>query len=207
MGTTRDWARSFEIPVEPNPPIVEGYSKRFPRSARQIALRTLILQGVVAVAAQVDPKPIIEWFHEQRLWRSVTADENAFLQNNSPTQEQRNKFAWHQEAEWTLLWVIGKVEALGLPTRACDSRRLCDEIMPPLGSDITKFVASAQLRPPGLLLAEDHRTYNLWCFATRANLKGQPLPEDLDLMVLSERRYAFEWLDGMQEWDHVTCDS
>ena len=25
--------------------------------------------------------------------------------------------------------------------------------------------------------------------------------------VLYERRYAFEWLDGLQDWDEVTCDS
>jgi hypothetical protein len=84
---------------------------------------------------------------------------------------------------------------------------LVDEIIPPLGSDIEGFLASARLRPPGVLLAEDDRTYNLWCYANSAIRTGEPLPSDFNWWVLYERRYAFEWLDGMQDWDDVTCDS
>ena len=207
MLSTRKWAKLLGVSVEQTPPAVEGYTKRCPRSARQVAVRSVILQGVVAVASEVDPEPIVEWFHDQRIWRAVTPEERAFLQDPSPTTEQCNRFGWHQEAEWTLLWVIGKVGALGLPTRGCDTRRLCREIMPPLGSDIAGFLASAELRPPGVLLAEDDRTYNLWCYANSARRKGERLPDDLNRSVLYERRYAFEWLDGMQDWDEVTCDS
>jgi hypothetical protein len=207
MLSTRTWAKSLGVSVAPTPPAVEGYTKRCPRSARQIAVRSVILQGLVAVSSEVDPEPIIEWLHGQRIWRSVTPEERAFLQQPLRTREQRNKFGWHQEAEWTLLWVIGKVESLGLPTRGCDSRRLCREIIPPLGSDIARFLASADLRPAGVLLAEDDRTYNLWCYTNSARRKGERLPDDLNWSVLYERRYAFEWLDGMQDWDEVTCDS
>src|SRR5262249_27113045 len=162
------------------------YSEQCARSARQIAVRTLILQGVVAVASEVAPEPIIEWFHDQRLWRSVSPEEKAFLRNPSPSREQCNRFGWHQEAEWTLLWVIGKVDSLGLPTRCCDTRRLVDEIIPPLGSEIGSFLASAKVREPGVLLAEDDRTYNLWCYAQKAWRKGE-LPADLNWDVLYER--------------------
>ncbi len=158
------------------------------------------------MAAGVDPEPVIAWFHDQRVWRHVTADEKAFLQNASPTKEQCNRFSWHEEAEWTLLWVVGKVESLGLPIRCCDTRLLVDEIIPPLGSEIHDFVASAAVREPGVLLAEDDRTYNLWCYAQTARRNGE-LPADLNWSVLYERRHAFEWLDGMQDWDDVTCDS
>lgn len=206
MLSTKTWAKSLGISAEATPPTVENYSKWCPRSARQIAVRALILQGVVAVASEVDPEPIIEWFHDQRIWGSVTADEKAFLKSQSVTQEQCNEFGWHQEAEWTLLWVIGKVDSLGLPTRGCDTRRLVDEIIPPLGSEIDAFLASAAVREPGVILAEDDRTYNLWCYAQKARRKRE-LPADLNWSVLYERRYAFEWLDGMQDWDEVTCDS
>ncbi len=206
MLSTEGWAKSLGISVEATPPTVIDYSEPCPRSARQIAVRALILQGVVAVASEVAPESVITWFHEQQLWRSVTPEEKAFLQNPSPTKEQCNRFGWHQEAEWTLLWVIGKVESLGLPTRCCDTRRLVDEIIPPLGSTIGGFLASAKVREPGVLLAEDDRTYNLWCYAQKAR-RNRELPADLNWDVLYERRYAFEWLDGMQDWDEVTCDS
>jgi hypothetical protein len=206
MLSTEAWAESLGISADATPPTVDGYSEKCARSARQIAVRTLILQGVVAVASEVAPEPVTQWFHEQQLWRSVSAEEKAFLQNPSPTREQCNRFAWHQEAEWALLWVIGKVDSLGLPTRCCDTRRLVDEIIPPLGSDIGDFLASAKVRDPGVLLAEDDRTYNLWCYAQKARRKRN-LPADLNWQVLYERRYAFEWLDGMPDWDDVTCDA
>jgi Domain of unknown function (DUF4272) len=68
------------------------------------------------------------------------------------------------------------------------------------------FVASAKVRAPGILLAEDDRTYDLWCYAQKAR-RMKELPSDLNWSVLYERRYAFEWLDGMQDWDEVTCDA
>jgi hypothetical protein len=207
MLSTEAWARSLGIATAPVPPAIEGYTKRWPRSARQVAVRTIILQGVVCVAAGVDPRPVIQWFRKQRLWRSVTPEERAFLTAPEPAEEDCRQLGWHAEAEWALLWAIGKVEALGLPTRLCDSRRICREIMPALGADVAEFIASAELRSPGLLLAEDDRTYNLWCYAHVARHKRQPLPDDLDMSVLYERRYAFEWLGGADKWDRVICDA
>lgn len=208
MVSTEAFCRAHGVPAEADPPEIKGYTKSYARSAREVAVRTVILQGVVAAAAGVDPGPIVEWLRDQQVWASVTPEEQAFLHNASPTEAQLGKLGSHQEAEWTLLWGIGKVEeALGLPTRTCDTRRLCDEIIPALGSDIGPFIASANLRSPGLLLAEDDRTYDLWCYALAARRKGEPLPEDLNWGVLYERRYAFEWLDGMQDWDAITCDA
>jgi hypothetical protein len=81
-----------------------------------------------------------------------------------------------------------------------------DEIMPPLGQDSRPFITLSELRSPGALLAEDDRTYDLWCQALAAQRRGESLPSDLNLGVLRERRYAFEWIDGTQEWDDVQCD-
>ncbi len=204
--STEAWAESLGISAEPFLPSIDGYFEPCRRSTREIAVRAIVLQGVVAVADGVDPGPVVEWFHGQGIWESVTPNEGTFFGNPSSSNKQRNAFSWHQEAEWTLLWMIGKIESLGLPTRGCDTRRLVDEIIPPLGSAIDDFLSSATIRDPGALLAEDDRTYNLWCYAHAARRNGE-LPADLDWNVLYERRYAFEWLDGFQAWDDVTCDA
>jgi hypothetical protein len=205
--TTKQWAQAHGISVEDAPPTNADYTEQYARLPREIAARVVILHGVVAVGCGVEPEPIAEWLQEQGVWGLVSPGEVALFQNPSPTDEERIRFRWHQEAEWALLWAIGKVEALGLPTRGCDTRRLVDEIIPPLGSDIEGFLASAELRAPGVLLGEDDRTYNLWCLVAAASRNGEPLPADLNSWVLHERRYAFEWLDGFQEWDDVTCDA
>ncbi|MEM8671790.1 MAG: DUF4272 domain-containing protein [Planctomycetota bacterium] len=203
---TSEWVELHGISNALTPPEVRDYEEPCSRTPREIALRTVVLQGIVAVGAEVDPAPIIDWYHEQGVWDHVTRDERVFLTQENPTREERLRFCWHQEAEWALLWAIGKVDHLGLPTKCCDTARLVDEIIPALGSDIEPFVSSAQLLQPGLLLAEDDRTYDMWCCAQKA-LRAGLLPDDLKMSVLYERRYAFEWLDGNQIWDEVTCDA
>ena len=204
--STAEWADSLGISPDLVPPPAEVGTLDWPYSAGQIAVRALAIQGVVAAAFGVDSRPIIEWFKDQGIWAAATAKERAFLELPERPEDAVARLRWQQEAEWTLLWAIGMVDALGLPTRCCDTRRLVDEILPPLGGDTDGFIADAALRPPRELLAEDDRTYNLWCYAVAANRSGT-LPDDLIWNVLYQRRYAFEWLAGPDEWDRVSCDA
>ena len=172
-------------------------------------MRAIVLHCVVAVASGVDASPVVAWLQEQQLWEDTSPRERSFLlAPKSLDQKTRSNVRWHQEAQWTLLWVISKVESLGLPTRQCDTGRLADEIMPALGSNVEPFLATARLQPPGLLLAEEDRHYNLWCqyFQTR-RLGDHFGPRDLEYYVLYERQYAFEWLGGHDPWDQVQCDA
>ena len=207
MISTVEWAESLNISVEEGVLSEEAGDYCSGHSIRNIAIRAVILQGVVAVAYQVDSEPVIEWFHEQKIWDAVTPKEKEFLLLPIRSTEECNRYRAQQEAEWTLLWVIGKIDSLGLPTHYCDTRRLVHEIIPPLGTDIEPFIRSAVLQKPGVLLAEGDRTYTMWCYYWRDHRESRPLPHDLNITVLYERRYAFEWLDGIQEWDDVTCDA
>jgi len=199
---TKDWLASFGISTDPTPPEVED-AESPPRSAIEIAKRILVLHGLAAVGAGVDASRIRDWLDEQGLSSSVTPKERAFLAMESPDQKTRMTFFWHKEAQWTLLWAIGKIENLGLPITECDSARIVNDIMPALGVDTSEFINTAELRPPGVILAEDDRTYNIWCYANQAS----SLPDDLNMRVLYERRYAMEWLDSPDPWDEVTCDT
>ena len=207
MSTTKQWAESMKVASDADLTPIADYSRPYARSVRQIAVRAIILQGVIAVAHKVEAQPIIEWFQEQTIWSDVTPQERAFVLGSAHTESEQLRYRWKQEAQWTLLWMIHRVESLGLPTRCCDTRRLVDEIIPALGDDLQSFMTQSRLRSPGALLAEDDRTYNLWCYAIAAQRRGESLPNDLNLGVLRERRRAFEWMDGNQDWDEVTCDA
>jgi hypothetical protein len=207
MSTTEDWAKSLKIACEANLSPIADYSEPYARNAREVAIRAVILMGITAVAHNVDAQPIIEWFQTEGIWSDVTPEERTFILGSKHTEAEQARFRWKQEAQWTLLWMINRVESLGLPTRYCDTRRLVDEIIPALGANLRPFISQAELRSPGALLAEDDRTYDLWCHAVAAQRRGESLPSDLNLGVLRERRYAFEWMDGIQDWDEVTCDS
>ena len=208
--TTEQWARSLGISTAPTPPpAVADYDEPCPLAARAIATRAVVLQGVCAAACAVNPQSIIEWYTDQGIWGAASPKERAFLLDPAAASaDETIRFRWRQEAEWALLWAVGKVDHLGLPTSECDTRRLVDEIIPALGSDVEPFLASAIVRPPGELLAEDDRHYDLWCqyFQTR---RAQPamLLSDLNVNVLYQRQYAFEWLHGIEAWDDVQCDA
>lgn len=203
---TKDWLLSVGLSPAPNLPPIEGEREPFPRDAIQIARRTLVLQGLQSIAAGAEREPIVDWFKEQKLDRDLSPAEKRFLKEDEPAERRRMSFLWHKEAQWVLLWAIGKVDSLGLPTKECDSAFVVDEVMPALGSDVDDFVDSAAVRAPGLLLAEDLRSYNMWCYAQKARAQGS-LPQDLNMGVLYERRYAFEWLDAMEDWDEISCDA
>ena len=207
--STEEWANSYNISTAASAPPIEDYHEPCHFSARQIAVRAIILQGFVTAACHVDPEILIEWFQEQGIWEDASPQEKAFLTNPTAFRaDEWNGFRWRQEAEWTLLWMIGKVECLGLPTKKCDTRLMMEAIIPGLGTDIEPFLISAELRSPGALLAEDDRNYDLWCRYFQTLKKGERhLPHDLNIEVLYQRRYAFEWLDGVEAWDDVHCDA
>lgn len=207
MSATKAWAESLKVEAGEHLAPIAGYSKLYARSGSEVATRAVILQGVAAIAYNVASAPIIRWFQGQSIWDAVTPQERSFIMRADSTESEQLQFRWKQEAEWALLWMIGKVQSIGLPTRCCDTRRLVDEIMPALGDDLEDFIDQAKLRPPGALLAEDDRTYDLWCYSLAAQRRREQLPDDLNLGVLRERRYAFEWMDGNQDWDEVSCDA
>src|SRR5215475_8437386 len=128
MSTTKEWAESLKVASDADLSAIPDFSKPYARTAREVAIRAVILQGVAAVAYEVEVQPIIEWFQTQEIWGAVTAKERAFLTRSQHTESQQIQFRWKQEAQWTLLWMIHRVESLGLPTRYCDTRRLVDEI-------------------------------------------------------------------------------
>ena len=205
VATTKEWAKSLGICADDSVPPIDDYTEPYGRRSDEIAMRCVILHAAAAVGYGVDGASVIDWLQAQDVWQHVSPQEAAFLLSPSSSESDRIWFQWRQESQWALLWCIGKIDLLGLPTRCCDTRRLVDEVMPGLGDDVHSFSSTSTLRPPSELLGEDDRTYNLYCYALKADPAGQ-LPEDLNLQVLYQRRYAFEWLNG-DNWDDVEIDA
>lgn len=75
MVKTNSWAKSLGVPSEEQLAPVEGFSESYKRTAQEVAIRSLVLQGVVAVASGVGPEPIIAWFQDQTIWDHTTPGE------------------------------------------------------------------------------------------------------------------------------------
>ena len=116
MSTTKLWAESLKVASDADLTPLAEYSETYARSAREVAIRAVILQGVAAIAYKVEAQPIIEWFQTQGIWSDVTPQERIFILGSAHTEAEQVRFRWKQEAQWTLLWMIHRVESLGLPT-------------------------------------------------------------------------------------------
>lgn len=206
MTSTIEWAAAHGVCVDNIVPAIADYNEPYNRTAEEVAIRSIILHCVAAVGYEVDPHPTIDWLKDQSIWRSVSPKEQVFLSDTNPSDKDRSDARWRQEAQWALLWMIQRIESIGLPIQTCNTARLVDEIMPALGDPIDSFVSTAELRPPNQLLAEDDRVYDLHCYARQASRDGE-MPVDLVYDVLFQRHYAFEWLNGNNEWDDVRTDT
>lgn len=206
MSDTQDFALAHGVCGDETIPAVENYDEPPAKTAAEIARRAIILHGVAAVGFGVDAEMVLDWLVSQGLQDDMSPAELQLFESSELTEQEGALAAWRIEAEWALLWTIGKVETLGLPNQSCDTGLLVDEIMPPLGESIEPFVASAQLRSPGEILAEDDRHYNLHCYVRQA-MKTDSVPADLIYQALYQRCYAFEWLKGEEEWDDVRTDT
>lgn len=206
MMKTKEWAAAHGVCTDDTVPPVDDYFKPFKRTSDEVALRTIILHSIAAVGYEVDPHPIIGWLKAENVWEHVSPNERTFFLTEAPSDTERSDARWRQEALWALLWTINMIDMLGLPTQTCDTARLVDEIMPALGDPIDSFLFKAQLRPPSELLAEVDRIYNLHCYARQAYHQNS-MPADLVYDVLFQRHYAFEWLNGEDEWDNIQTDT
>ncbi len=171
MTNTKQWAASHGLCVDDIVPPIEDYNEPRTRTAEDVRSA----RSSFTASLPSDTESIR---NRRRLAQrsidmgSVSPNEQAYLCAENASAKEGSDARWRQEAQWALLWAIAKVEALGLPTRTCDTTRLVDEIMPALGDAIDQFVSSAVLRPPAVVLGEDDRTYNLHCYARKAYRDG-----------------------------------
>jgi hypothetical protein len=202
------WAASHNIATQAIPPAIEDYPDTpIPWSIRQIAARAIISTGIAAVARGSNPQPLIAWFKQEKMVPEISPLERAFLLDREAIDsEVVSELVGRTEAAWTLLWALGKVAVLGLPTYRCDDQ--LQKIIPAVGEDIQDFLNNAQFRPIGEFLAEEDRHYCLWSQYFKTYKQDMDLiPDDLDYNVLYQREYVFEWFQGIEKWDDIQCDS
>jgi Domain of unknown function (DUF4272) len=202
------WAQIHNIATETVLAAIEDFPEtNIPWSGRQIAARAVISAAISAVAQGKSARPIIAWFKQQKIVAEISPLERSFLLD--PESIEPNiipDLLGRNEAAWALLWAIGKVEVLGLPTYRGGNQ--LQNFLPDCGEDLQDFLNSARLRPLGELLAEEDRHYRLWCqYFQTYNQDTDLLPDDLLYVVLYQREYVFEWFQGVEKWDDIQCDS
>ena len=136
----------------------------------------------------------------------MTPREQAFLLNPTPPEPERIQFLWHYECLWVLLWALGHVDSLGMPSKVCDVRQAVKLVT---GTPTDVFVSKSNLRPATEILDEADFIYRCHWIVNNAQQNGEAIPGGLDPGVVIERHIALNWLTchHSQAWDEVTPDT
>ena len=179
-----------------------------PRTTEEIARRALALHCVIAASHGIDRSDLVDWLKAEHLWGAASPIEQQFLLNDSATQSDVINTTWRVEAQVALLWSVGKISDLGTLAEQCNTAPIVDAI-PELGTSTESFMNSAELRDSELISEEYEKIYDAHCTARGAVHRNSPVPDDINLEIVHQRHYAFNWLTGYcgQEWDEISTDT
>jgi len=174
------------------------------RSASDVAERCLALVGVVGRA--VDQDGIAEWVSVHNINRYFSPEESSFFAEDPPTQSQKIDASWRAEALVALLWGLREIDELPAPHEIVNLRG--SNVLLEIRSAPSQFVTDAELRAPEEILEVEEEYYGYHWQVRDAQLHGHAVSEELDAVVVIERRYALSWMNGDgDEWDDVPTDT
>lgn len=194
------------VPFIAHLPAIEDIGGVTQRSKDEIAWRAMALLVVAVKGEGLEHATVLEIVDEYGLKPHLTPREAEFIQDPSPTEHDRIQFVWRYEAAWVLLWALGYVERLQMPTEICDvprSVRFMRDRSP------EEFIRDSKLRPLEQILDEADLIYRYHWAVVDARLKGVEPPAGLDPGVTMERHHALNWITGYmeQDWDRVSTDT
>jgi len=176
------------------------------RDAKDVARRVIILYAVGSVVFEGGREESIKFLKEAGLWDYVSPSEVAFLENQKPSEQETADVIWRMEALWMLLWAMGKVKELDLPTKPCDLDMIHELV--PKRAEVAQYINSATLKTKSEILDHTDMIYRIHWAVRDAQLNKKPIPAGLDADVVVERHYALNWLVFYaDDWDDITTDT
>jgi hypothetical protein len=203
-GRSQALLRAREVPVYDNLPVIEDSTQALRRGVEEIADRAMALLAVALKGEGLEKQYLDDLVSD--LTPHFSPKEQAFLNDELPSQHVRVQFSWRYEAAWALLWSLTYVESLEWPDKICD---VPAAVMTIRRRDRTVFVSGAILRPMSEILDQADLVYRQHWATRDAQINGQPMPAGLDNGIVMERHYAFNWLIGYMgdDWDDITTDT
>jgi hypothetical protein len=197
--------REMGLHVLEDLPVVEDEKTAQLRSPEEIAKRCLATT-ICAVKGETKDQAFVDSLIEDY---SATAyfspEEQQFIRNLNPPQQNLIDFAWRYECVHVFLWAMGARDALSQPNEICP---VSDDVKLIKKAGPAKFVAESKHRAPEEILDMADFYYRLHWAAIELRIKDKK-SELVDEGVIRERHRALNWLIGYlnQEWDDVTTDT
>ena len=198
--------RSEEVKYINHLPVIETVEESLRRTEEEVVQRAIAL---VIVAAKGDTgdhalaQSLVRQFEADVFF---TPEEQAFMGNPEPTENDRIQFVWRYEAAHVLFWAMGIYHDLGHPDAVTDGPHLVATLRD-LGPNGLR--AKAQLRPQAEILDAADLIYRYHWTIVDARVNEMPVPPSLNPNVVYERHYTLNWLigSGGPAWDDISTDT
>lgn len=131
----------------------------------------------------------------------LSKEEQAYIDNPNPSQQDINKFGWRYECCAIMLWALNLLD-VDEPNEICDAAQLGGIIWP---NDMASMQEKASLRAKEELLDKQDLIHRYDWACIEASIKKLELPE-LQPEIVVEWHYALNWLTGVEgvtDWDKV----
>jgi hypothetical protein len=182
-------------------PLIESPDELRPRSAADVARRSLVLGYMIGVGfGQPGAKQkaeLVKW----QLYGDASPEEQSLLEKSNYDDQEKVDATWLTECVQSLAW--------GLRMATLDHFRRCDDDLGPkfpIMRDPSAFVDAAKLRSFQEIYFEADLLYRLHWAARNARLLGQP--SSVMEGRIAERRKAVDWMIGVApEWDEIPLDT
>lgn len=207
-------ARSIAKLVELGVPYIEHLPPRemeaqtHRRAQDEVGLRMICLALVSMKGAGADPEFVLEGARYYDVENDFSEREMAFVRDSASGENEKLQYAWRVECAHTLLWSVGMVDALSLPTCSTDWNAFWGKFH---DSNREAFLSDLKLRPQAELLDETDLIYRLHWATREADLTGQLAPAQMNHDVIMERHHALNWLTCPLEapylWDDISDDT
>jgi hypothetical protein len=197
--------KDMGLPVLGDLPVVEDEKTANLRSPEEIAKRCLATT-ICAIKGETKDQILVDsLIKDYSASAYFSPEEQQFITNLKPPQQDLIDFAWRYECVHVFLWAMGARDALSAPNEIC---AVSEDMKMIKRAGPATFVTESKRRAPQEILDMADFYYRLHWAAIDLRLKGKK-SELLDEGVIRERHRALNWLIGYlnQEWDEVTTDT
>lgn len=191
-------ARAIDVPATLPPLVCEDELALRSRDEAIERARALLLVALRADSvASGEAMPVEALLSKMPLADdALSPAEQAFLQQETPSQQECAQFIWRYESLFVLEWALGLVDTLPYPDGAADSAATVATLIEMRGP---------QLRPAAEILDALDLHYRLHWHIRQSRLKQGVEAAGVDADVVMERHRALNWLVRFQHagWDQV----
>lgn len=178
---------------------VTGYT----RTKAQILTRLLCLHVSAACAYGLKRNIATKWISTENIGKDLAESERNFIEHQAGDP---NRFKVQIEAIWALAWVLEIINVLDFADN-CDSNFVT--MLPNLkileSSETLKM--NVKLRSIDDVLRSCDLAYCLHWAIQQDALLNMEIKRNIQPYVVIERRRAFEWLLGKNDWDSIELDT